>query len=167
MNYKNNKGFVLKKGVRIAGWPFPPITNPGNISAVDKLRVLLSALNDGTCYWEIVPPDELAKLREEHGRNMRLGLVPLRQQRSDFGVSKAPSSKKRKAPSASTSGTRTGRATKKSRVCSEAFVPSDEDSDFDDSDEDSNEDEDELRRNIPDDEESDNYNEDSISDDEE
>lgn len=142
MNYKTLSNFELKIGSRLVGWPFLPILNPGNISSVDKLRILLSTLSDGTCHWENIPADELDKLREEQAQKMRQGLVAVRKQRSDIGVSRKPAeSKKRSAPKPSARSTSSGSkktAAKRRKITSTQFVESSEDDD-DESEEDENE----------------------------
>ena len=131
VNYKNYASTDLKYGVELVGWPFPQRQNPGDISSVEKLRILLVALNDETCHWQPIPIEELATRRDELARKQALGLVATRKQRSDFGILRPSSSNisKRKKPVASCKG----RAAKRQRISSDPAVDSSEsESDSDD-----------------------------------
>ena len=131
VSYNGYERLTIRYGVEITGWPFPPVRNPGNISGTDSLRVLASALMDGTCHWITIPADELKSREEAFGKKLRLGVVPRRKVRSDFGLSKLQarlqdvagvSKKKRGRPCSSST-----RAEKRRKISSE-FISLGEDS---------------------------------------
>lgn len=56
MNYASYEtAIVAKHGVKLAGWPltapWAKVCNPGDITRIDALRTLHTALLEKTCYW--------------------------------------------------------------------------------------------------------------------
>lgn len=104
MNYMNyNTVIVEKHHVHLVNWP-SRITfgSPSNVSTIDDIRLLRSALQNGDCRWEFLTAQE----RKEHdhkladARNKGVVIGKKRKERSDKGrprmKGKGEQSKKRK-----------------------------------------------------------------------
>ncbi|KAG6888716.1 hypothetical protein C0992_007675 [Termitomyces sp. T32_za158] len=104
MNYLNYDTAIIEKyHVNLAGWPSRiPFGSPSNISTVDDIRLLRSALRDGDCKWRFLTAEEQRehdrKLAEARGQGVTIGKK--RKERSDKGKprnqEKAQQSKKKK-----------------------------------------------------------------------
>lgn len=136
MNYISyEKVIVLQHHVRICGWPevIGAFRAPSRITPLDNVRLLLEALESGTCHWAKMTAEEVEKYREEVNRREQAGEVvgTIRKVRSDKG----------------------GTHSYRKRVRDEGEEDEDEDEEDEDEDEDE-EDEDEDEEDEEDDEKS-------------
>ncbi|OSC96263.1 hypothetical protein PYCCODRAFT_1429195 [Trametes coccinea BRFM310] len=90
MNYVNHeKDVVLRYGVELVGY-HPSFVNPSSLtSSLPTLRNLLAAIDDGTCHFRRVPPNELRKREQDHDAKVRAGEIAPRKKRSDAGKTHA------------------------------------------------------------------------------
>lgn len=58
---------ILKRGLHLVGWPFPSVAPlPTLPYDFGSLRVLLAALQNGTCYYRRLTPNEIADFRQRY-----------------------------------------------------------------------------------------------------
>ena len=88
VNYKNHEESKATYGVHLVGWLVPPIRNPGNITSVEDLRLLASALMDGTCNWEKISAEELIDRNRVLADKLHSREIKKWKQRSDFGLTR-------------------------------------------------------------------------------
>ncbi|KIJ39949.1 hypothetical protein M422DRAFT_257271 [Sphaerobolus stellatus SS14] len=112
---------VLKHGFALEGWPLSKFRAPGDISSIEELEALESALENGVCCWIEQTDEELKEVRErmEVHKKARKKKAPVEGDMSDSETSDAGSGKRKRSAKV-----KDARSVKKRRV-SAATVDSD------------------------------------------
>ncbi|TBU21055.1 hypothetical protein BD311DRAFT_812740 [Dichomitus squalens] len=87
MQYKNyEQSVVIDHSVALKGWTHDVFSNPARLpAAIDPLRTLLNALDNGNCHFVRLTHAERAQHRLEHTQRIEAGTAKARKSRSDKG----------------------------------------------------------------------------------
>ncbi|KIJ22412.1 hypothetical protein M422DRAFT_57190 [Sphaerobolus stellatus SS14] len=87
------KGLVLRHSFALEGWPLSKFHAPGDISSIEELEALESALENGVCCWIEQTDKELKEVRErmEAQKKVRKKKAPVKEDVSDSETSDAGS----------------------------------------------------------------------------
>ena len=79
---------LVNRGIHLVGWPFPSLVPfPTLPYDVGCLRVLLIALQNNTCYFQRLPPDEVMEFRRKYYQPVQLQLLEAPQERETTAFS--------------------------------------------------------------------------------
>jgi hypothetical protein len=136
MNYPNYDTKVIERyQTKLIGWMYREFMSPFNINTIDDVRILLQALQCGSCCWVRMTKSDMNRHKDEVKKRKADGetVGKARQQRSDKGIKRRksapgagegasneddgaqPPAKKQKRAKAVTGEQRTKKATKKSK----------------------------------------------------
>ena len=90
--------FILKHDLALEGWPLSKFRAPGDISSIEELEALESALGNGDCCWVEQTDDELKKVakRMEACKKARKK-TPVKGDESDCKITDAGSGKRKRS----------------------------------------------------------------------
>ncbi|KAF8164199.1 hypothetical protein BJ912DRAFT_1068484 [Pholiota molesta] len=93
MNYANYDTQIIQRhGVKLVGWTFDKVISPNDIYTINDVRILLKALQCGTCHWIRLSKLEITNHAKEMTAREVAGetIGKKRKGRADAGVKRGP-----------------------------------------------------------------------------